>query len=321
MPTRAKKPRLVRGKPLYRSEVSSAGSVDEPIPSARAVLVATDGSRAANAALKIAKVMADRTLWKPQVVTVFEPIPVTAPNMTLGIPAPTYEPSVAESLLGMIRRQVRRYGSATWNLLTEFGRSAPTIVRIATQERAQLIVLGLGRHGRVARWLGSETAARVARQSNVPVLAVDGKAKDLPKTILVAIDFGDSSIRAAREAASLLAPGGQLYLLHVKWAMDGKTARDTDWDRTYDLGVELGFKRLVTALQKITSVAITTEVRRGGVIETILEAAKEVGADAIALGSHNQNVVDRIVIGYTPGAILRAARCSVLIVPPVERAG
>jgi nucleotide-binding universal stress UspA family protein len=282
--------------------------------------VATDGSRASNAALKIAKLMADRNLWRPRVVTVFEPLPVSAADMTLGIPAPPNQQLVSDSLLAMIRRQIRRHGDATWDLRTEFGRSAPTIVRAAKADAVELIVLGLGHHGKLARWLGAETAARVARHSSVPVLAVDAKAGHLPETILVAIDFGESSIRAARESAALLGPRGRLHLLHVKWAMDDKAARDTEWDRTYDLGVDLGFKRLVDALQRVSNAEIITDVRRGGTIETTLNVAREIDADVIALGSHNQNIVDRMVIGYTPGAMLRAAHCSVLIAPPVDRA-
>jgi nucleotide-binding universal stress UspA family protein len=283
--------------------------------------VATDGSRASNAALKVAKLMAERNRWVPRVVTVFEPLPVSVADMTLGIPAPTNQHVVADSLLSMIRRQVRRHGNAAWNVRTEFGRSAPTIVRVAKAEDVKLIVLGLGHHGKLARWLGAETAARVARHSSVPVLAVDANAGDLPETILVAIDFGESSIRAAHESAALLGRRGRLHLLHVKWPLGPKAAPETEWDRSYDSGVDLGFQRLVDALQRVFSGEITTQVRRGDTIETTLEVAAEVGADVIALGSHNQSVVDRMVIGYTPGAILRAAHCSVLIAPPAERAG
>ena len=322
MATRAGRTHRPRHKTIHRPTVRPKGAAEPralAIP-AIDVLVATDGSRASNAALKIAKLMADRNLWVPRVVTVFEPLPVSVADMTLGIPAPTNQQVVADSLLSMISRQVRRHGNGTWNIRTEFGRSAPTIVRAAKSENVELIVLGLGHHGKLARWLGAETAARVARHSHVPVLAVDAKARDLPETILVAIDFGESSIRAARESAALLGPRGRLHLLHVKWGLDDKPERETEWDRTYDLGVDLGFKRLVDALQRVSSAEITTQVRRGGTIETTLKVAAQVGADVIALGSHNQNIVDRMVIGYTPGAILRAAHCSVLIAPPVDRA-
>jgi nucleotide-binding universal stress UspA family protein len=263
--------------------------------------------------------MAERNVWAPELVTVVEPLPVSVADTVLGSPSAMYQQAVADSTLGMIRRQIRRYGASGWKLMTEFGRSVPSIVRAAKEGGDALIVLGLGRHGKLVRWLGAETAARVARQSSVPVLAVDVKTRRVPSTVLAAIDFGESSIRAAREALALLPDGGRLHLLHVRWAMDGKTGRDTTWERTYDLGVERGFQRLVAALRGDEAVAITTELRMGSVIEMTLQVAKEIGADVIALGSHNQNILDRMVIGYTPGAILRAAHCSVLVAPPVER--
>jgi nucleotide-binding universal stress UspA family protein len=295
--------------------------VSQPPRSPKRVIVATDGSIVANAAVNFARLMAERNIWAPEVVTVVEPLPVSVADTMLGSPSPMYQQAIADSTLGMIRRQMRRYGTSGWKLMTEFGRSVPSIVRAAKERGDALIVLGLGRHGKLVRWLGAETAARVARQSSVPVLAVDVRTKRVPHTVLAAIDFGESSIHAAREALALMPDGGRLHLLHVRWAMDGRTGHDTTWERTYDLGVERGFERIVAGFRGDDTVAITTELRMGNVIETTLKVAKEIGADVIALGSHNQNIVDRMVIGFTPGAILRVAHCSVLIAPPTERTG
>lgn len=283
------------------------------------MVVATDGSQVANAAIRFAKGMAQRDAWAPQAITIIEPLPISVADVAVGPPAPVYQQAVSESLIGLVRRQLRRSGGAGWKLLVDFGRIAPSIVRVAREQGAELVVLGLGRHGRLARWVGAETAARVARHASVPVIAVDGAARKLPRTAIAAVDFGASSVRAAREALALLQPGGRLHLLHVGWAMDGNSARDAHWEDTYALGVERGFERLLAQLRERGGdqrVAITTEFRRGPIIETTLAAAGELDADVIALGSHSQNIVDRMVIGFTPAAILRAARCSVLIAPP-----
>jgi nucleotide-binding universal stress UspA family protein len=320
MPTRQVKRRSERLKaqsPARSAAPARSKSAGAPAP----VLVATDGSRIAHAAIRLASLMAERGAWAPQAVTVFEPLPVSVADMTLAPPAPIYYETLMESAAGLVQRQVRRYGGATWNLLVEFGRSAPTITRLAKEQGARIIVIGLGRHGKLARLFGAETATRVARQSDVPVLAVAGSARELPRTALVAMDFGESSVRAAREAIALLQPGGRLHLLHVRWAMNGETAPDTDWERTYALGVEQGFKRLVHQLgHDNKEIEITTELRLGKVIETTLKVAKEIDADVIAVGSHNQSFVDRMVIGFTPAYLLRAARCSVLVAPPVKGA-
>lgn len=299
-----------RRHPLPRPSLVADGAPPKP------VLVATDGSRTAGAAIRLARAMSDRGLWAPEAVTVFEPVPVSAADMTLGPPALFYEQEVRDSLLGLVQHQLRRHGGKTWKLLVEFGRSAPTIVRIAKEQGVRLIVLGLGRHGKLARILGAETATRVARHSPIPVLAVGPKTRGLPGVAVAAVDFGHSSVRAAREALSLLPPGGKLHLVHVRWALDGASTREEAWESTYALGVQHAFRRLLTELRQEHGVEITTELRRGAVIENILAAATEQRADVIALGSHNQNIVDRLVIGYTPAAVLRAAECSILIAPP-----
>jgi nucleotide-binding universal stress UspA family protein len=316
MSTRLRSERRPRPRSQQRGQV--AASIVTEAPRAKRVMVATDGSRVANAAIRFATLMAERGTWTPEALTVFEPLPVSVADITLGPPGLTYQQAVTDSLLERIRRQVRRYGGRAWNILTEFGRSAPSIVRVAREHGAEIVVLGLGRHGKLARWIGAETAARVARHSAVPVLAVEARTRQLPRTALVAIDFGESSVRAAHEARELLSSGGRLHLLHVRWAMNDRTGRDTEWERTYDLGVERGFNRLVAELRGDDRVVITTELRMGGVIDMTLKVASEIDADVIALGSHNQNLVDRMVIGFTPAAILRGARCSVLIASPVN---
>ena len=180
---------------------------------------------------------------------------------------------------------------------------------------SELIVLGLGKHGKLARLFGAETAARVCRRSSVPVIAVDPRVTGRPTSIVVAMDFGMSSIRAAREALGLLAEGGALHLVHVRWAVDGHTLRDEAWERTYAMGVEQGFVHLLTQLAR-PGVKITTELKLGGVLESLLKATREHDADVIAVGSHSQTVVDRLLLGSTPANLLRAAKCSVLVAPP-----
>jgi len=279
------------------------------------VLVATDGSDASRAALKLARWMEQSGAWAPEVLTVLQPAPPGTAELVL-VPTPEIQQLVTEGLLERITAQVRRHGSRAWKLTVEFGRAAPNIATAARERDVSMIVMGLGRHGRLARIFGAETVARVARQATVPVLAVDPGASGAPKTALVAVDFGASSVNAAREALRLIERPGRLHLLHVRWAFEGSTVRDATWERTYADGVELGFTRLIAELGEQPGVRITSEYRLGGVVETVLAVAKGIGAQVIAAGSHNQTVLDRILIGSTPANLLRAAPCSLLVVPP-----
>lgn len=262
--------------------------------------------------------MADQGEWAPDVLTVCEPMPVVVGDVMLPAPPTQIHVALTDSLMATIRRQLRSYGATSWSFSVEFGRAAPVIVREARERKTALIALGLGRHGKLARLFGAETASRVARHADVPVLAVHPSARALPKVALVALDFGHSSIRAAREALALLQRPGRLHLVHVKWSYNMTAFADSEWERAYAAGAEHEFARVRGELGVHPGVEITSELLTGGVIEKVLQAAKSVGADLIALGSRNQNVLDRLMIGSTPAQILRAAPCSVLVAPPPD---
>jgi nucleotide-binding universal stress UspA family protein len=316
MATRQRDQRKSRRKPLRRATLRAAAKTIDPLTPARPVLVATDGSRAAGAAIQFARAMSDVGLWQPEVVTVLAPLPVTVADVLLPGGPLLPEPALTEGLIGAIRRQLRRLGAASWNFRVEFGSAARSIVGLAHRSQAELIVIGLGKHGKLARLLGAETAARLCRLTDTPVLAIEAHAGALPHTALVAMDFGESSVRAAREALALLQPPGRLHLLHVNGTASATSLKDPAWDRTYADGVEHGFNRLTRELAPPKGIQITSELRHGGVISTILKVTSEIGADLLVAGSHSQTVIDRLIIGSTPGQLLRAARCSVLVAPP-----
>jgi nucleotide-binding universal stress UspA family protein len=261
--------------------------------------------------------MAETGQWEPQAVTVLEPLPVSVADVTLGPPTLVYQQEITDGLLSSIEMQLVRGGGKNWKLAVQFGRAAPVIARYAREAHADLIVLGLGKHGKLARLGGAETAARVVRLSEVPVLAVGESTRGLPHTAVVAMDFGESSMRAAREALALLQPPGRLHLVHVRWAVNGQTLGDSAWERTYADGVQRGFERVVRELAVRDDIQITTEFVKGAVLETLLLVAKKVSADVIAAGSHSQTVIDRMIIGSTPAQLLRAAPHSVLIAAPM----
>jgi len=313
---KTRKPRrhLSAPSPVDRVTAASATSPRTPRP----VLLATDGSRLASAAIKMARRMATLGEWAPELLTVLEPLPVSVGDMVLPAPPAQYQIVAGDSIVAAIKRQLRTHGDSSWKLTTDFGRAVPAIVRAAHEMNAQLIVLGLGQHGRFARLFGAETAARVARHTDIPILAVHARARGLPNVALAAVDFSDSSVRAAREALALLEPPGRLHLVHVKWSYNMTSLANSEWERAYAVGVEDEFARLRAKLGERRGIEITTALLTGGVIEHVLDEAKSIKSDLIALGSHSQNVFDRLMIGSTPAQVLRAAPCSVLVAPPAD---
>ena len=279
----------------------------------RKVLLALDGSRASNAAARLARRMAQLNLWAPDAITVAQPLPTYVGDYILPAP-PLAEEVVQGNIMLGLRAQLRRHGLTAWPANVRFGPTGWSILESAHEFGAKLIVIGLGKHGRVARLFGAETTNRVVRKSDVPVLAVHQTTRGLPRTIVAAVDFGDASNRAVVEALELAEPGAVLHLVHVMSPYNFTPIANGAWRLSYADAVEQSFARLQHALP--TPVTVKTKLLTGDVADEVLKYAKSVRADLIAAGSHNQGLVERALLGSAPADLLRGSTCSVLIAPP-----
>ena len=278
------------------------------------VLLALDGSRASNAALRFARRMAAAGAWSPQAITVTEPLPTYVGEFVL--PAPPFaQETLRNNVLLHLRTQLRRHGLPSWPANVRFGPTGWSIIESAHELGAQLIVVGLGRHGRIARLFGAETANKVARKSDLPVLAVHSSAKGLPKVAVVAMDFGEASIAAAKGALDLLQPSGELHLVHAMSSFNTTSIADGAWKVSYADAVQSQFARVTAMLEPMTAGVVKTKLAAGGVVDVVTSYARSVKAELIAAGRHNQGLVERVLLGSTPAELLRESSCSVLVVP------
>lgn len=283
---------------------------------AKRVLLALDGSRPSNAAMRFARRMAVRGAWTPEALTVAEPVPVYVGDIMLPTPAIAPDLMTGNLLLGL-KSQLRRHGLPTWGAHVRIGPTVHSIVDMAREGRFEMIVMGLGQHGRFARLFGTETACRVAARAPAPMLAVHPSLRGLIDVAVVAVDFGASSERAAREAFALLEPRGRLHLVHVLSPFNYTPMADGVWRREYEAAVDRSFDRLIEKLG-IDPARVSKQQLHGTVVDAIARYARSAGADLIAAGRHNQGLIERMMLGTTPAELLRAARCSVLITPPDE---
>src|SRR3569623_358171 len=202
------------------------------------ILFATHGGASADGAGRVAALLAERRGVTVDTMTVLEPLPVLDGGF-----APAYVPTLEEieavrsSLRALVSEQMRRCGVGG-NMQVRTGLRVIEIARAAQEMHAELIVLGIGRHGIIERALGNETALQLVQFATVPVLAVPTTKSKLPNRVLAAIDFSRPSIASAKAAARWLRKGDVLHLVYVAG----------EWHGGYPIEQRVGAESLLAAL-------------------------------------------------------------------------
>ncbi len=285
------------------------------------ILVATDGtaqsSGAFAAAVGITATAARRaaglTPLPVHVVTVSDALSVLTPEMRV---APDYSENHQAAMLAIAAEQLRYCVAdrADWSVAALSGAVAPTLATAAVESGASLIVMGLGRHQLIDRIFGTETALRVMQRSSVPVLAVPQNWIGIPRRLLVAVDFGPASLRAARAAMHLVAHGGSVHFAHVE--SNANAARyDDEIAATFQTRLFEDFDRFVSAAGVPDDVTITRTPLYGEIAPALLGWASAHCADLIVAGTHGVNPLARLFVGSVASKLVRGAHCAVLVSP------
>lgn len=297
--------RVVDALPVPISGVSTSSSP---------LLVATNGSMASAAALRIAAAIARRD-GRPIQAAFVEETMASVPSVTITGAALLQERVPESTRLGRVRQQLCTIlGQRAWTLRVAFGRLGPTLARAAREAKASLLITGLTREGLARRLLGSGTVARVLQASGTPVLAVPATARMLPRTIVAAIDFSPASLRAARVARDLLERPGTLHLVNVRPAGGERTIGIVGWNAIYDAGAKTKLEELADELSG-DGITIRSHIATGDVVDALLGVALEEQADAIACGDKNPSSSERQLLGATPSQLLLIGDHAVLIAP------
>ncbi|HMA22488.1 MAG TPA: universal stress protein [Gemmatimonadaceae bacterium] len=277
------------------------------------VIVATDGREQSDTALIAGRVFAE-SKDALRVVSVLTPMPIMTPEVPLPI-SPDIEASRRADLKRGVQMQMARAweGAELADVELYEGDPATIIARLAHESNASMIVAGLGRHRVIDRLFGNETALRLVRVSAVPVLAVSGLTH-APRRIVVAIDYSETSLRAARLALDVAASSATVYLAHV--APRDSTLYDWNgWGSSYKQDAGEALQKIREQLRIPPGMIVQRVVLQGDPATELLAFATSVNADLIATGSHGHGFVTRMLIGSVTTRILRCATCSVLTVP------
>ena len=205
------------------------------------------------------------------------------------------------------------------------GSPAVEILEAADEQSPDLLVLGAGGRGAIARFLIGSVADRVARHAACPVLIARPLRNQLQR-LVVGIDGSPGAARAVETLQRLPLPeGSEIRLVAVLPSLEDLMLTSR-WlplplmgrqDAEAVLGslrqaAQESLTRQVPALEAAGRRAVT-EVRRGDPAVTLIQTAEDEEADLIVTGAQGHDVVERFLMGSVSDKVLRYAPCSVLI--------
>ena len=285
----------------------------------RRILVATAGEAESRGALRLTAALAARDTSAVLALGVTTPFPHNRSSLVWVRQPVALDERSRLDVLEHVRHAVHGIpGADGWETRAFIGMPPDLINAIALKWKASMIVLGIGRHNRMDRIFGTETAVAVMRGARIPVLAVPQRVSTLPARAVAALDFTDASLTAAALAADLLADDGTLLVAHV-CAFGGAKSKAGDLVDVYRAGARAKLDDAVRMLERRTKRRVEGVMLEGDPGAILVSYARREHCDLIALGGHHLGLMDRILLGSVRTRVVRGAPCSVLVAPPQQR--
>ena len=297
-------------------------------------LLAIDGSAASNLAVEAAASLAWPAGSDVEIVTV-----APADDELFGGPWPAaayvQSAGVRERLLAELGRQlevaasaIRRDGLTVRTRLVE-GRSASEIVRVASGNEVDIVILGARGHGVLERMLLGSVSAEVVDRAHCPVLVVRRHAS---ARILVGTDGSPDAEHAIDfVAASGLWSGASIRVANVidlptAWwlgvsPMDAVVSTETASSVQAEASRH-GQEVAQAAATRLSGGGYVADavVREGDSAGALVAEASDWGADLIVVGTRGHGLLRRFLLGSTARNVLHHAPMSVLIVRAADAA-
>ncbi|HEX6058838.1 MAG TPA: universal stress protein [Gemmatimonadaceae bacterium] len=280
------------------------------------LLVAADAGEAMCGPLRLAELLARRDRVGVHVVGVVRPVGLPV-WLSIDVNADALEEGRRQRHLEELRRRVTQtVGLAgLFDVEVVSGSPAPTLAAAARAHGAAFVLVGIEGQGTRGRSKSEDDVLQVTRTAHVPVVAAPRECGRLPSHALVAMDFSESSRRAARAALTLLAPDATLTLVHVEPVADLRALGREGWAEIYERGVARLFESLEEELGG-AGVRVESVVLEGDPVSALLEYAAKHGCDLIASGTQGVAAHGPCLTGSVSTALLRGSPVAMLVAPP-----
>lgn len=200
-------------------------------------------------------------------------------------------------------------------LATEIGHVPANIAKVADDNDADLIVMGVARHSSIGDFILGTVVDDVIRRTPRPVLVVKQRPQQPYAKIAIATDFSVFSQSATEWAASFF-PDAELHLLHA-FHMPYQA-----WNNAEYVVKELeGYAKdemasFVADLPPKIAERITTHIANGTVAGAMNRLVASENIDLVVLGSHGETGFRHAMIGSQANDLLTSIAVDTAIVGP-----
>ena len=293
----------------------------------QSLMVPLDGSRFAEAALPIAALLAGRAGAKVRLALVH--VPATPP----GADAAGVDVTVQERERGYLAGTASRLdpaGVVVPELLLLEGQPGPALAEELEHHPADLVVMATHGRGAVSRlWLGS-VADYLIRHLHLPVLLVRPQeggplyGSTRLAEVLVPLDTSTTSEQVIEPALAVAGPTGRLTLLHVVEPVLGVSEPALPFPMPMDPKLIDDLRHMAQArLDRVADrlrergVTVVTRVLTGmGAAGMILEEAARGRYDLIAMTTHGEGGLRRLLLGSVADKVIRGTDIPLMTMRP-----
>ena len=216
--------------------------------------------------------------------------------------------------LKKVRETLKKEGIKTKEPVIAYGKPEDRILKMAIEEKVNLILISSGNKGKSEKFKLGTTAGKLLRLSDIPVWVANSNDELRLTNILCPIDFSDTSKRALNNAILLSKDfKATLRVLAVYEPFTNTSARlslDEEKENFYKL------KRFEQELDQFikqfnfAGINYKVDIQHGIPHEMILHTIEKYNHDLLVMGTNGRTGLNRIIMGSITEKVTREMPCS-----------